>query len=62
VNFKYAFFTALLVSGVIALTLRSAPPQEKAPDPSRRSRDSCPGSHKLDGKVMGPYHHYCKAV
>src|SRR5216684_1069312 len=39
VNYKYAFFTTLLVSGVHVLA-----------------------SHFMDGKVMGPYHHYCKPV
>jgi len=30
VNYKYGFFTTLLISGVLVLGSRSAPPQESA--------------------------------
>jgi len=34
-NYKYAFFTTLLVSGIIAMALRTASPQEKpGPQPT----------------------------
>ena len=61
-NYKYAFFTILFVSGVIALTSRSAQPQEKPRTPADGHEIHVLAPHKMDGKVMGPYHHYCKAV
>jgi hypothetical protein len=61
-NYKYAFFTTLLVSGVIALALRTAPLQEKPRTPADGHEIHVLAPHMLDGKVMGPYHHYCKAV
>jgi len=61
-NYKYAFFTILFVSGVIALASRSAQPQEKPRTPADGHEIHVLAPHKMDGKVMGPYHHYCKAV
>ncbi len=61
-NYKYGFFTTLLVSGVLALGSRSAPPQEKPRTPADGHDIHVLAPHMMDGKVMGPYHHYCKAV
>jgi len=61
-NYKYAFFAALLVSGIIAMTLRTASPQEKPRTPADGHELHVLAPHQMDGKVMGPYHHYCKAV
>jgi len=61
-NYKYAFFTTLLVSGVITMASRSAPPQEKPRTPAEGHDIHVLAPHMLDGKVMGPYHHYCKPV
>ena len=61
-NHKFAFFTVLLVSGVIALSSHTAPQQEKPKSPADGHDIHVLAPHKIDGKVMGPYHHYCKAV
>lgn len=61
-NYKFAFFTTLLVSGVIALASRSDPQQEKLRTPADGHEIHVLAPHFMDGKVMGPYHHYCKAV
>ncbi len=61
-NYKYALFTTLVVSGVIALASRSAQPQEKPRTPADGHEIHVLAPHKMDSKVMGPYHHYCKAV
>jgi Protein of unknown function (DUF1264) len=62
VNYKYAFFTTLIVSGVITMASRSDPPQEKLRTPADGHDIHVLAPHMMDGKVMGPYHHYCKAV
>jgi Protein of unknown function (DUF1264) len=62
VNYKYAFFSTLLISGVLAFGSRSAPPQEKSRTPADGHDIHVLAPHKMDGKVMGPYHHYCKPV
>jgi hypothetical protein len=62
VNYKFAFFSMVLVTGGIALASRSAPPQEKPRTPAEGHDIHVLAPHKVDGKVMGPYHHYCKAV
>jgi Protein of unknown function (DUF1264) len=61
-NYRYAFFTTLVVSGIIALASRSAPQQEKPRTPADGHDIHVLAPHQIDGKVMGPYHHYCKAV
>ncbi len=61
-NYKFAFFTVLLVSGVIALGSRSAPQQEKPKTPADGHDVHVLAPHKVNGKVMGPYHHYCKVL
>lgn len=61
-NYKYAFFTTLLVSGAIVLASRSAPPQEKPRTPADGHDIHVSAPHMVNGHVMGPYHHYCKAV
>ncbi len=61
-NYKFAFFATLLISGVLALGMRSAPPQEKPKTPADGHDIHVLAPHQIDGKVMGPYHHYCKAV
>lgn len=61
-NYKYAFFTTLLISGVVALGSRSAPPEEKPRTPADGHDIHVSAPHMVNGHVMGPYHHYCKAV
>src|SRR5437016_3988940 len=61
-NYKYAFFTTLLVSGALVMGSRSAPPQEKTRTPADGHDIHVLAPHMMDGKVMGPYHHYCKPV
>ena len=62
VNYRCAFFSMLLISGVLVLGSRSAPPQEKPRTPAEGHDIHVLAPHKMDGKVMGPYHHYCKPV
>lgn len=62
VSYKFAFTSTLLVAGVIALASRSARPQEKPRTPAEGHDIHVLAPHQLNGKVMGPYHHYCKAV
>jgi len=61
-NYKLAFFASLFVTGALALGSRSAPPEEKPKTPADGHDIHVLAPHQLDGKVMGPYHHYCKAV
>src|SRR5260370_24521460 len=61
-NYKYAFFVTLLISGVLVLVSRSAPPQEKPRTPAEGHDIHVLAPHQIDGQVMGPYHHHCKAV
>jgi hypothetical protein len=61
-NPKSAFFTILLISGTIALASGGARPQEKARTPADGHEIHVLAPHIMDGRVMGPYHHYCKAV
>jgi hypothetical protein len=62
VNYKLVFFAVLFVSGTIVLASRSIPPQEKPRTPADGHEIHVLAPHMMDGKVMGPYHHYCKAV
>jgi hypothetical protein len=62
VNYKFAFFAVLFVSGTIVLVSRSTTPQEKQRTPADGHDIHVLAPHMMDGKVMGPYHHYCKAV
>jgi uncharacterized protein DUF1264 len=62
-NYKLAFFAALALSGIIGLGSWSAAPQQEKPKSPADGHDiHVLAPHKIDGKVMGPYHHYCKAV
>lgn len=61
-NYKFAFFAVLFVSGTIVLASRSTAPQEKPRTPADGHEIHVLAPHMMDGKVMGPYHHYCKAV
>lgn len=61
-NHKLVSCTILLVSGLIALGSRGARPQEKLRTPAEGHDIHVLAPHMMDGKVMGPYHHYCKAV
>ena len=61
-NYKFALFAALLISVVIALGSRCAPQQEKAKTPADGHDIHVLAPHKVNGKVMGPYHHYCKVL
>src|SRR6267378_3814427 len=49
--------TAHAVSGAA-----SAPQEEKKLTPADGHDIHVLAPHKIDGKVMGPYHHYCKGV
>src|SRR5438093_1099164 len=62
VNYKYAFFSTLVICGVLVVGSRSAPPQEKPRTPADGHDIHVLAPHKMDGKIMGPYHHYCKPV
>ena len=61
-NYKFAFFVMVLISGVLALGLHSAPQQERPKTPADGHEIHVLAPHQIDGKVMGPYHHYCKPV
>jgi len=49
VNYKYGFFTSLLISGVLVLGSRSAPPQEKPRTPADGHDIHVLAPHKMDG-------------
>lgn len=59
---KFVFFASLLISGALPFGMRNAPQQEKPKSPADGHDIHVLAPHKIDGKVMGPYHHYCKAV
>ena len=61
-NYKFAFFATILISAVVALGAWSVPQQEKPKTPADGHDIHVLAPHQVDGKVMGPYHHYCKAV
>ena len=61
-NYKFALFSAVLMTGILALRSRSSPQQEKPRTPADGHDIHVLAPHQIDGKVMGPYHHYCKAV
>ena len=51
------------VSGLGLSALATAPvPQAKKPTPADGHDIHVTAPHVVEGKVMGPYHHYCKAV
>jgi len=61
-NYKYAFLhhATRFRNHRYGVTNCIAP--GKAPDPADGHEIHVLAPHKMDGKVMGPYHHYCKAV
>jgi Protein of unknown function (DUF1264) len=61
-NYKFAFFSAVVMTGILALGSRSSPQPEKPRTPADGHEIHVLAPHQMDGKVMGPYHHYCKAV
>lgn len=61
-NYKFAFFCAVAMTGILGLGSRSSPQQEKPRTPADGHDIHVLAPHKIDGQVMGPYHHYCKAV
>jgi hypothetical protein len=61
-NHTFSFFTILVVCGTIAIASHGARPQEKPRTPADGHEIHVLAPHMMDGKVMGPYHHYCKAV
>ncbi len=46
----------------LVIALPVTPQQEKKSSPADGHIIHVLAPHKIDGKVMGPYHHYCKAV
>lgn len=46
----------------LILALPVSPQQEKKPSPADGHTIHVLAPHKIDGKIMGPYHHYCKPV
>src|ERR1700740_3537528 len=61
-SYRFAFFSTLFATILFALASRSAPQQEKPRSPADGHDIHVLAPHQIDGKVMGPYHHYCKAV
>src|SRR5262249_12930576 len=61
-NYNFAFFFVLLVCGIMGLPSRSTAPEDKPRSPADGHDIHVLAPHKIDDKVMGPYHHYCKAV
>lgn len=61
-NYKSGFFATLLLSAVLVVGMRSAPQEAKPKTPADGHEIHVLAPHQMDGKVMGPYHHYCKAV
>ena len=61
-NYKFAFFATLVVPGAIGLGSWGTPQQEKPKTPADGHDIHVLAPHEMNGKVMGPYHHYCKAV
>ena len=61
-SYRFAFFATLFATILFALASRSAPQQEKPRSPADGHDIHVLAPHQIDGKVMGPYHHYCKAV
>ncbi len=46
----------------LGLAAPAMPPQAKKPTPADGHDIHVVAPHVVEGKVMGPYHHYCKAV
>jgi Protein of unknown function (DUF1264) len=61
-NYRFAFFATLFATIFFAMASRSSPQQEKPRSPADGHDIHVLAPHQIDGKVMGPYHHYCKAV
>ena len=61
-NYRFVLFVTLLISGVFVLGSRCAPQQEKTKTPADGHVIHVLAPHKVNGKVMGPYHHYCKVL
>lgn len=51
-----------LALACLILALPVSPQQEKKATPADGHTIHVVAPHKIDGKVMGPYHHYCKPV
>jgi len=58
-KFLLVVFAAVACLGLAAPTM---PPQAKNPTPADGHDIHVVAPHVVEGKVMGPYHHYCKAV
>ena len=52
----------LMLSGPLLMTRGPLLGQEKKPTPADGHNIHVVAPHQVDGKVMGPYHHYCKSV
>lgn len=63
-RFKAAFSTVIVVGAVAALTLAALPAasQVRTASPADGHTVHVTAPHVVAGKVMGPYHHYCKVL
>ncbi len=59
---KFFLLGACLAFVCLAMTPAGPPPQTKQATPADGHDIHVLAPHMLDGKVMGPYHHYCKPV
>jgi len=54
--------TAVLAAISIPANLTSLPPAPSPPTPADGHTIHVSAPHVVEGKIMGPYHHYCKAI
>ncbi len=54
--------TAALAAISIPANLTSLPPAPPPPTPADGHTIHVSAPHVVEGKIMGPYHHYCKAI
>jgi len=54
--------TAVLAAISIPANLTSLPPAPPPPTPADGHTIHVSAPHVVEGKIMGPYHHYCKAI
>ena len=54
--------TAVLAAISIPANLTTLPPAPPPPTPADGHTIHVSAPHVVEGKIMGPYHHYCKAI